>query len=180
MSFSDRMGTQAARPIRLHGLAAAAVAVLLAACTAQPLYAPTVSGRSVTTALDRITIDPVATRVAQQVRNKLIFDLNSKTGAAAAYRMRLAVSNTEIPLGVTPVESAPAYSVTVTATYTVTSLATGDIVFRETSRATASYDRVNQVFANVRGRRDAENRAAVLLATDIRIRLSAAAARGIL
>ncbi len=133
-----------------------------------------------TTALDRITIDPVATRVAQQVRNKLIFDLNSKTGAAAAYRMRLAVSNTEIPLGVTPVESAPAYSVTVTATYTVTSLATGDIVFRETSRATASYDRVNQVFANVRGRRDAENRAAVLLATDIRIRLSAAAAGGIL
>lgn len=180
MSSSDRMGTSTAGRIRLRNLAAATLAVFLAACTAAPLYGPTLSGRSVTAALDRIMIDPVKTRVAQQVRNKLIFDLDGNSGTPPAYRMRLAVSNTEGPLGITPVESAPAFSVTVSATYTVTSLDTGDIVFRETSRATASYDRVNQVFANVRGRRDAENRAAVTLANDIRIRLASAAARGIL
>ena len=78
----------------------------------------------------------------------------------------------------TPVETSPAYSVTVTATYEVTSVTTGKIVLRATSRQSASYDRSNQAFANDRAKLDAETRAAVLAADDIHLALSAAAAAG--
>jgi LPS-assembly lipoprotein len=174
---ADRMARPGGRGI----LFALMVAMSLAACTVQPLYGPTPSGSSVPEALTRITIDPVDTRVAQEVRNKLIFDL---TGGAAirdpVYRMRLIVTSSEIPLGVTPVESAPAYSVTVTATYALVAIGSDDIILRATARGTASYDRVNQVFANVRAKLDAENRAAALVADEIRLRVASATARGIL
>ena len=169
-------GRKAGRLIFLAAVAAAA----LAACTVQPLYAPTSAGTSVVAALGTITIDPVADRVGQELRNQLIFQLNGGQGqpADARYRMRLVVSTSENALGVTPIATAPAYSITVAATYEVRSIADDKIVYRSTSRQSASYDRVNQAYANERARRDAENRAAALVADDIRIRLASAAARG--
>jgi LPS-assembly lipoprotein len=156
-------------------------ALLLAACTVQPLYAPAPSGASVTTAFSRITIDPVDNRVAQVLRNKLIFDLNGGAQPATPiYRMRLNVSSAESALGVTPIEAAPAYSLTVSATYEVTSIATGEIVLRGTSRGTASFDRVTQIYANTRASLDAEDHAATQAADDIRVRLAAATAKGTL
>jgi LPS-assembly lipoprotein len=180
MSSFERAG-RAARPAGRAILFAVAAAFSLAACTVQPLYGPTPSGGTVPEALTRITIEPVDTRVAQEVRNKLIFDL---TGGARItdpiYRMRLTVTSSEIPLGVTPVESAPAYSVTVTTTYALIRVGTDEIVLRSTARGTASYDRVNQVYANVRAKLDAEIRAAALVAVDIRLRVASAIARGVL
>jgi LPS-assembly lipoprotein len=133
----------------------------------------------VTTKFAEISIDTVDTRVAQVVRNQLIFDLDGGSEPTAPlYRMKLVVTSAESALGVTPIETAPAYSLTVSATYEVTSLATGQIVLRGTSRGTASFDRITQEYANTRARIDAENRAAALAADDIRIRLAAAAARG--
>jgi LPS-assembly lipoprotein len=155
-------------------------AIALSACTVQPLYGPTPTGEAVTTALDRITIDPVDTRIAQEVRNRLLFVLGGGRQASAAYRMKLTVTAAESALGVTPVETAPTYSITVSATYEIRSLATDEIVLRGTSRGIASFDRITQVYANTRAKLDAENRAAVQAATDIRIRLAAAAANGII
>ena len=94
--------------------------------------------------------------------------------------MRLTVTATEGELGVTPVESATAHSVTVAATYQVTAAATGEIVLRATERSTATYDRTNQVFANTRAKLDAENRAAGVVAEGIHLKLAAAAAQGII
>lgn len=191
MSSSEHGRSRGARAVsgRLMLLAAVAAAGL-AACTIQPLYAPTAAGVSVASSLSRISIDAidprlgqgVDDRVAQEVRNRLIFGLNGGAGqpSAPAYNMKLTVGVSESALGVAPIEAAPAYSVTVAATFEVTSVATGKIVLRNTSRGTASYDRVNQAFANSRARLDAENRAAGLVADDIRIRLSAAAANGVI
>ncbi len=169
-------GRKAGRLILLAAVAAAA----LAACTVQPLYAPTAAGTSAVAALGTIYIDPVDTRIGQELRNQLIFQLNGGKGqpADARYRMKLVVSASENALGVTPIETAPAYSITVAATYEVRSVADDKIVYRSTSRQSASYDRVNQVYANTRARLDAENRAAGLVANDIRIRLASAAAKG--
>ncbi len=178
MSSSDRLSPPS--PRRFTGAAVVGLAMFAAACTTQPLYGPTAGGGRVPASLSQISIEEVDTRVAQQVRNQLLFDLNSRATVSPAYYMHLTVSTAESPLGVTPVESAPAYSVTVTTTYTIRAFDSDDVILRETVRATASYDRVNQIYANVRGRRDAENRAAITAANDIRIRLSAAAARGIL
>jgi LPS-assembly lipoprotein len=174
MSSSDR-------PPRLTALVLAVVpALALAACTVQPLYGTGPSGAAVPAGLSHISIQQVDTRVAQEVRNRLIFLLYGGAGqpTAPTYDMKLIVTSSEQPLGVTPVESAPAYSVTVTATYEVTALATGDVVIRATTRGTASYDRVNQVFANTRAKLDAEDRAAAEVADDIRTRLAVATAQG--
>ena len=169
-------GRKAGRLILLAAVAAAA----LAACTVQPLYAPTATGASVIAALGDVYIDAVDDRLGQEVRNKLIFQLNGGKGqpASANYRMVLAVSSTTSALGVTPIATAPAYSITVAATYEVRSIADDKIVLRSTSRQSASYDTKNQLYANERAVLDAETRAAALVANDIRIRLAAAAAKG--
>lgn len=177
MSSSDR-------GLKLRHLAAApalalAGALALSACTVQPLYAPTVSGKSVPASLSGIAIEEASDRVAQQVRNNLVFMLGANNATTApTYRMKLTVASVVNELGVTPVETAPSYSVTVSATYELTSVATGAIVQRGTVRGTASYDRVTQVYANTRARLDAENRAAADAAEKIRLRLSTDAAKG--
>ncbi len=158
-----------------------ALAATLAGCTVQPLYGPGPSGQAVTSALNSVFVEPVDTRVAQEIRNRLLFTLyggGSGQPSGALYRMRLTVTTDENALGVTPVQTSPAYAVTVAATYEVTSAATGEIVLRATSRKSASYDRVNQVFANTRAKLDAETRAAVLVADDIQLALASAAATG--
>jgi LPS-assembly lipoprotein len=151
---------------------------MLGACSVQPLYGPSPSGAAVNVALSGITVSPVQTRLAQDLRNRLLFDLSSAAPSPPRYKLDLNVSSSELALGVTPVETSPAYSVTVTATYQVTSLATGQIIYRATSRQSASYDRGNQAFSNERAKLDAETRAAVLTADDIHLSLAAAAARG--
>ncbi len=161
-------------------LLAAVTAMALAACTVQPLYAPTAAGTSVIASLGTISIDQVNDRLSQEVRNQLIFQLNGGKGQPAnpAYHMKLSVGSSTSALGVTPIASAAAYSITVAATYEVRSVADDKIVLRETSRQSASYNRVNQLYANERAQLDAENRAAAQVAEDIRIHLAAAAAKG--
>jgi LPS-assembly lipoprotein len=180
MSSSDR-GHR--KPLRQLGPAAILVfsaSLLATACTVQPLYGPSQSGASVAQTLRSITIDPVDSRVGQQVRNDLIFYLTGGGGEPSdpQYRMNLRTTSSETALGITREGSAPVYSVTVTASYTVRRISTDEIVLRETVRGTASYDRYSQNFANIRAKRDAENRAAAQAADEIRIRVAAATAVG--
>jgi LPS-assembly lipoprotein len=135
-------------------------------------------GAAVSTALSGIVVAPVDTRVAQELRNRLLFDLSGAPPSPPRYRLDMTVLTSELALGVTPVQTSPAYSVTVTATYVVTALATGQIAYRATTRQSASYDRGNQAFANERAKLDAETRAAILAADDIHLALAAAAAAG--
>jgi LPS-assembly lipoprotein len=155
--------------------------LLLAGCSVEPLYGPGPAGAAIGSALPAIDVAPVDTKVAQDLRNRLLFDLFGGRGGSSVaprYTLDLAVSSSELALGVTPVETSPAYSITVTATYQVKSIATGKIVLRATSRQSASYDRGNQAFANSRAKLDAETRAAVLAADDIHLSLAASAAAG--
>jgi len=155
-------------------------AMLVSACTVQPVYGPTAGGSTVQATLAKISIDAVDDRVAQVVRNKLIFQMTGGAGGDdAVYRMKLSVSYREVALGITTIDSAPTYSVTVTASYEVTRIDTGASVVKGTSHGSASYNRVNQAFANTRAKRDAEDRAAATVANDIAIRVAAAMSRGV-
>jgi LPS-assembly lipoprotein len=160
-------------------LLALAVTAVLGACTVQPVYAPGPSGgTSASAIMSQIAIDPATDRVGQVVRDKLLFALTGGgRGGDPKYQMHLTTSVSETGLGLNHVDSAPTYAITVTVTYEVSKIGSNDILIRSTSHGTASYDRINQAFANVRGRLDAENRAAAVAADDIRIRLAAAAAR---
>lgn len=161
-------------------IVALAASLLVAACTVQPVYGPTPGGPSVSQTLRSIAIEPVDSRVAQVVRNRLLFYLTGGGEPAdPQYRMALRVSSSETALGITREGSAPVYSVTVTASYTIYRIGSDKIVLRETARGTASYDRYSQNYANIRAKRDAENRAAEVAANEVRTRVAAATAVGI-
>ena len=152
----------------------------LSGCFVQPLYGSAAGGGTVHAALRGIAIEPVDDRVAQQVRNKLIFGFTGGAGASdPTYKMKLTTSVTEVALGITRVEAAPAYSVTVAVTYDLTKVGSDTVLQHATVRGTASYDRVNQIYANTRARLDAENRAAESAADQIQTRISAAVAKGV-
>lgn len=180
MSLSEALG----RLLRAVVLMAPAV---LAACTFSPVYGPAPTGRVVTADLSAITISsppkpidaPNISRIEQKVRNDLIFGF---TGGGAAppprYTLKLSTLVSQTLLGVTRIETAPSYSVRVTVAYELADIQSGRIVARGVANGVASYDRLNQAFANVRAQQDAEERAASAAADDIRIRLAAALASG--
>ena len=176
LSDHGRLGGRRRTAGRLFALAAVAA---LAACTVQPVYGPGPSGMpSAPAILSRIAIDPAGDRVGQVVRDKLIFALTGGgRGGDPLYQMHLTTTVSEAGLGLNHIDSAPTYAVTVTVTYEVSKIGSNQILIRSTSHGTASFDRVNQAFANVRAEIDAQDRAATVAADDIRIRLAAAAAR---
>lgn len=172
MSSPDRID-------RLRRLAVAAVLALagagLAACTGapRPLYGPasgTVEG------LRKVDIAAVSGRVGQQVRNELVFHFYGGAGAVEGkptYRLDLTVTSTDNPVGVERYRNLPAaYVETLTATYALVDVASGATVTSGTSFANAAYDYSQQLYADVRAKRDAENRAAGVVAADIRTKVA--------
>jgi LPS-assembly lipoprotein len=155
---------------------ALALAVLVAGCTAQPLYsgsvAPAVGApAAVTAALGQVNVAPVTTREAQEVRNELIFLLSGGRGnpAGAPYELALsayAFAASSTYTQITAQEQAPNSQVmTFVGSYTITEAATGRVVGSGTRRAAAAYDvPTRQPFAEQRAARDAQNRSARELA----------------
>ena len=158
-------------------LPAVLLALGLIAAGCMPVYNTTAAGGSVPARLAAIAIDPPAGAIEQEVRNNLIFAFTGGGNPAPPiYTMHLSTAVSETLLGVTPIDTAPSYSVNVSVSYELTEIATGRIVTRGVARGVASYDRSNQIFANTRARTDAELRAAGVAADDIRIRVAAALA----
>lgn len=174
MSSSDRSG------VRL-GIAAlvAAAAIGLAGCTIAPVYGTGPTGRSITPELAAISIETPSGRVEQVVRNTLLFAFTGGGAAASPrYNLRLNVSTSETLVGVTRVAVSPSYSVDVAIAYELSDLRTRTVLTRGVARGVASYDRSNQGFANERAKREAEDRAAVSGADEIRLRIASDLARG--
>jgi LPS-assembly lipoprotein len=152
-----------------------ALGLLAAGC--MPVYNTTAVSGSVPARLAAIAIDPPAGAIEQEVRNELIFAFTGGGNPAPPiYTLHLSTAVSETLLGVTPIDTAPSYSVNVAVSYELTEIATGRIVTRGVARGVASYDRSNQIFANTRARLDAQLRAAGVAADDIRIRVAASLA----
>ncbi len=163
-------------PVRILRAALLGAALLaLPACQYQPLYGPNSYASQSAETLSLIGVSDVETRVAQQVRNHLIFLLQG--GAAApqpTYDLKLrVVDNGRLQAAAADVGDTTAGVVTVTASYDLYDLATRTRIANGTRVASASYDRTGQSFANSRAVRDAENRAAREVAEQIRLALAA-------
>lgn len=178
MSSSDRD-----RPAqrRYGAVGVLAMALALGACSVQPLYGPvsfTDSG-AVQQTLTRISVGQVNDRVGQQVRNRVIFQMaGGKQITDPLYHMNLTVTSRETGMGITVTEASPVYSIIVQATFTVTKVGTSEVLITGTSTASASYNYVNQMYANTRAKLDAENRAAEQVGNEIAIRVATAIAAG--
>ena len=115
-------------------------------------------------------------RIAVDIRNRLLFDLNSGSSPGApAYRLAIQISSTRITV-ITDLNSArpELENFGLIAIYTLTETKTGKVVVNDRTFARVTYDipGTEQRFAQARGLRDAENRAGESIAQSIRNRLA--------
>ena len=170
---------------RLPRLAAAMAVAALAGGCFQPLYgerSPTGGPvlRDQLSAVDVLQIEaPKGTdelRLAVEIRNALLFDLTGGGYAASpTHRLKIAISSTRSSVIVDINTSRPDIeNYGINATYTMTEIATGKIVVTGQTFARVSYDIPGQQqrFARIRGLRDAESRAAKVVAENVRSRLT--------
>ena len=115
-------------------------------------------------------------RLAVEVRNALLFDLTGGGDAASpTHRLKIAISSTRSSVIVDINTSRPDIeNYGLNATYTMTEIASGKIVVTGQTFARVSYDIPGQQqrFARIRGLRDAESRAAKVIADNVRSRLA--------
>ncbi len=115
-------------------------------------------------------------RVGVELRNSLMFELTGGAGAAAPnYKLdiRLTSSQTQVIVDITTARP-DIQNYGIDATYTLTDIATGKKVVTGQTFSRVSYNIPGQQqrFAGDRGLRDAENRAAKVIADNIRSRLA--------
>jgi LPS-assembly lipoprotein len=152
-------------------LGALLLGLVLSGCQVRPLNSP-----STMMALKNVTVAPVNERVAQQVRNRLIFGLTGGKGNdGARYSVKLKVSTSSSTAIVRQITAEPtASNVTVGVNYTLTDTETNAVITKGKRVGVAAYDRTTQNFANLRSQRNAENRAAKEAAEQIRIAIATA------
>lgn len=159
-------------------VAVAAIAGLgLAGCGFQPLYGSnttTASGTRLSEAMSTVDVKPIPGRVGQAVRNELIF---SNTGGGAAppprYELKIALKERDIQQLVQVTGNAQGQVYQLQATYKLTDVATGKVIHEGNAISRAPYTRFQEVFANVRARYDAEDRAAKTVSESIKSQLAA-------
>jgi LPS-assembly lipoprotein len=157
---------------------------LLAACF-QPLYGqPPLSGApTIGDALAAVDVQQIDAprgsgnaRIAVELRNDLLFDLTGGAGSIApTHRLVIQMTTSRSALIVDPQTGRTEAEVTgIDVKYTLTELATGRPVVNATAFARVSSDIPGQQqrFARSRAQRDAEDRAAKVLADQIRSRLA--------
>jgi LPS-assembly lipoprotein len=162
----DGLCLRASRPVL-----AGALALALSGCI-HPLYGTS----GVASQLAQIEVSPIPDRVGHYLAEELKFETNG-SGAAAPPKYRLNITTQE-SLGGLIVNlhtlTSDAASLTLMANYSLVEIESGKEVTKGSANATASYDRSQQRFANVRAARDAEIRAATVLADQIRTRVGIA------
>jgi LPS-assembly lipoprotein len=181
MSWSDRH-----RLIRTltRASAALAIAALTGGCF-QPLYGTHKNdgGEAIATKMSSVDVAKInlpngtrLSRIGVEVRNQVIFNL---TGGGpeqtSTHKLEIHLSSTLSQVIVDVNTARPdIQNYGIDATFSLTDLATGKVVVNGQTFARVSYDIPGQEqrFAGERGLRDAENRAAQVIADNIRSRLA--------
>jgi LPS-assembly lipoprotein len=165
-------------------VAAMGIAALAGGCF-QPLYgerSPTGGPvlRDQLSAVDVLQIEaPKGTdesRLAVEIRNALLFDFTGGGNQASpTHKLKISIASTRAAVIVDVQTSRPDIeNYGINATYSLTELATNKTVVTGQTFARVSYDIPGQQqrYARVRGLRDAESRAAKVIADNIRSRLA--------
>ena len=182
MWWPDQMSFRGGKLTRI--LAALALAGLTAGCF-QPLYGTQGpgAGPAIGDKLSSVEVAPInapngtrLSRVGVEVRNALMYELTGGGAAAAAnYKLdiKLTSSNTQVIVDIATARP-DIQNYGIDASYTLTETATKKVVVKSTTFSRVSYNIPGQEqrFAGDRGLRDAENRAAKVIAEQIRSRLA--------
>jgi LPS-assembly lipoprotein len=176
---SNRAGL--GRALRIS--AVLAVAGLNAACF-QPMYATRTigTGEGLGTRLAQVQVDQIPvpngtpeSRIAVEIQNALAFELNGGSAISPTHRVNLRMTTTRSSI-ITDFNTGrvEAEITGIDAQFALVDLATGKTVMtgRTFSRVSSEYPGQQQRFARVRARLDAENRAAKVIAENVRNRLA--------
>jgi LPS-assembly lipoprotein len=121
-----------------------------------------------------VEITPIPGRVGQKLRNELIF---SNTGGGAAgpsrYKLDIAIKESVTDQLVEITGDATGQVYQLDATFKLVDPANGRVLMQGKAISRAPYNRFQEIFANVRARYDAENRAARTMSESIKTQLAA-------
>jgi LPS-assembly lipoprotein len=159
---------------RARAGAALLMAFGLAGCF-QPLYSEA-SHPGLVADLRAVEVAPIKDRIGHYLNDDLITNLNG-TGETPPSKYRLEVTvaqSSQTPTVESQINMASAATVIGKATFTLTRIADGALVYKSEATASAVYDRGLDSFANLRASRDAEIRIARSLADEIELRVAAA------
>jgi LPS-assembly lipoprotein len=147
----------------------------LAACQFRPLYAPVAGEPGPQADLPAIAVDEPISREEQVFRNGLLLALRGGGhGASPRYALVYRLTVREQEIAVERDTGTPnAYQLSGGVSFLVKEIATGRSVYGANVTAIDSYTRSSQNYANIRARRDAEDRLAEALAQLAHARLAA-------
>jgi LPS-assembly lipoprotein len=179
-----RLLARGAARFATQGAVLCALCGLLAGCF-EPMYAQKTltGGPSLQNRFSTIGILPIAAstgtsaaRVAVEVQNDLSYDFTGgggQLGKTHELRITLVSQVQQIIVDITTAR-ADMQQYGLNASYSLTEVATGKVVVTGSTLARVSFDNPGQQqrFASARGQRDAENRAAKVIAENIRARLA--------
>jgi len=169
MSSSDRMSRRA-----MLGTMALALTGLAGCTNVRPLYG---SGGADATGggdLAEIRFAPMSDRLGQRLRNELI-RLITPSGEPVdpLYRMTLSLNVSENNVLVRSNSDVDRKTLSLSVTYKILDMDSDEEVFAGNAFGDVSFNRVRSEYANIRARRDAENRAANIVAEQIRSTVAA-------
>lgn len=144
--------------------------LFLTACGFQPLYEAGGSSAAMQAHLASVEVGPIADRLGQVMRNRLVSRLNG--AGNPEYRLEVGLQQNSETFGVRPDTATTQEQLTLVAGVRLVSLETGEPVLEENFRARTSFDLVLSDFATVSQREDAANRLVLDLAERIHRRLA--------
>jgi len=144
--------------------------LFLSACGFKPLYEAGGSSKQMQAELAAIDVAPIADRVGQIMRNRLLDRLNAS--AAQKYRLIVVLTQSTEGYGVRPDTATTQEQLTLVAAVKLIALDDETILFEEQMRARTSYDLVLSDFATLTQREDSARRLVLELAERIHRRLA--------
>jgi LPS-assembly lipoprotein len=175
-NFQQRIKGRASRAL-VAGVGMA-LAVALTGCAGgdgfRPMYAASASGPQLQEKMAAVDVGTIPSRVGQRVRNELIFQATGGGGATPPiYRLDVAIKESIAATLVKVTGEAASNVYVLDATFTLVDIRSKKVLLRGNSHARAGFDRFPSIYSNVRAREDAENRAANVIAEDLKSRLAA-------
>lgn len=168
------MSSSEAKHSRRAALAALLLAPALAGCGYQPLYGTGFAGGGVAEQMRAVDIGLVPGRVGQVVRNELIFtQTGGREAAPPRYRLEIAIRESDQSTLVNLQGNAAGLIYGLDADFKLVNIADQKVLLTAKSESRAPYQKETSTFANVRARRDAEDRVARVVAASIRTQVAA-------
>ena len=158
---------------RLSAILLTVAALVLAGCGYRPMYGSSATSPGVAGSLAAISIPEASDRPSQLVRNELVSTMQTGKGEEERYLLNLTTTLADNSVIANKQPSVGRQAILITTNFELIDRSTGKVVTKGTSFARVPYDVVRQPFADLQAQKDATERAAREVGSDIRTRLAA-------